>query len=300
MIFLLIRYTGARLNEVLHLDPARDIDLGNHLVHLRKSRAGSTRPGRTVEISESLSAEIRRSLDDPKFKGAIHTPLGVDPGHIRRKFYERAEAIGIPRELGTPDAIRRARAVELLQGNMPLPVVQRMLGHSTPNLAASYVEFSDEEMRQVARTFVEKESRRKTSARNSFFGKVNRIEKSDVQAVVEIASIGGYRVTSAITNQSLAQLGLKTGSLLTAEVKAPWVLLYKGDERPRTTAENVFRGVVRRITSGKITTEVVVEIQDGTELCSVITEGSRKRLQIRENDSLWMAFNAFAVVLHVD
>jgi molybdate transport system regulatory protein len=85
-----------------------------------------------------------------------------------------------------------------------------------------------------------------------------------------------------------------------AEVKAPWVMLYKGDKEPSSTAENLFRGTVRRITTGKMTTEVVVRIQDGTDLCSIITEKSGKRLDIKENDTLWIAFNAFAVVLHVE
>lgn len=300
LIFLLIRHTGARLGEVLHLDPSTDIDHRKHIVRLRKGRAENGRPCREVEIAEALSIEIRETLDDPEFKRTFGGILWVDPGHVRRKFYERAESIGIPRQLGTPEVIRRSRAVELLQSNVPLPVVQKILGHSTPNLAASYVEFSDEEMREVARYFVDKESRRKTSARNAFFGKVDKIRKGDVQSVVEIVSVGGYRVRGIITNHSLAQLGLKRGALVMAEVKAPWVMLYAGDEEPKSTAENIFRGTVRRIAGGKITTEVVVQIPDGTELCSIITEESKKRLDIRENDTLWVAFNAFAVVLHVD
>jgi molybdate transport system regulatory protein len=300
LIFLLIRHTGARLSEVLHLDLSGDIDYKNHVVRLCKGGSESGRPCREVEVSETLSVEIQETLDDPELKRTSGGILWVDPGHVRRKFYERAESIGIPRELGTPDVIRRSRAVELLQSNMPLPVVQKILGHSTPNLAASYVEFSDEEMREVARHFVDKESRRKTSARNAFFGKVDRIHKGDVQTVVEIISVGGYRVSGVITNHSLARLGLKRGALVMAEVKAPWVMLYKGEEEPKSAAENIFHGAVRRITSGKITTEVVVVIPDGTELCSIITEESKKRLDIQENDTLWVAFNAFAVVLHVD
>jgi molybdate transport system regulatory protein len=253
-----------------------------------------------VEISEALSAELQKTLYDPQLKRAFGNVIWVDPGHVRRKFYERAESIGIPKQLGTPDVIRRSRAVELLQNNMPLPVVQKILGHSTPNLAASYVEFSDEDMREVARHFVDKESLRKTSARNAFYGKVDRIDKGDVQAVVEIISVGGYRVRGVITNHSVARLGLKRGALVMAEIKAPWVMLYKGDEEPKTAAENLFRGVVRQIKSGKVTTEVVVAISDGTELCSIITEQSRKRLNLKENELVWVAFNAFVVVLHVD
>jgi molybdate transport system regulatory protein len=300
LIFLLIRHTGARLSEVLHLDPSSDIDYKNHIVRLCKGGTQSGRPCREVEISEALSAEVQKTLDDPELKRAFGGIIWVDPGHVRRKFYERAESIGISRQLGTPDVIRRSRAIELLQNNMPLPVVQKILGHSTPNLAASYVEFSDQEMREVARYFVDKESLRKTSARNAFYGKVDRIDKGDVQAVVEIISVDGHRVRGVITNHSVARLGLKRGALVIAEIKAPWVMLYKGEEEPRTAAENLFRGTVRQIKSGKVTTEVVVGISDGTELCSIITEQSKKRLDIRVNDSVWAAFNSFAVVLHVD
>jgi molybdate transport system regulatory protein len=300
LIFLLIRYTGARLSEVLHLDPSTDINYKNHIVRLCKGGTESGKPCREVEISEALSSEIRKVFEDPELKRAFSGTIWVDPGHVRRKFYERAESIGIPRQLGTPDVLRRSRAVELLQNNMPLPVVQKMLGHSTPNLAASYVEFSNEEMREVARYFVDKESLRKTSARNAFYGKVDRINQGDVQSLVELISVGGHRVRGVITNHSLAQLGLRRGALVMAEIKAPWVMLYKGEEEPRTAAENLFRGIVHQIKSGKVSTEVVVGVSDGTELCSIITEQSRKRLDIHVNDTVWAAFNAFAVVLHAD
>jgi molybdate transport system regulatory protein len=300
LVFLLIRHTGAKLSEVLHLDPSEDMDYKKHIVRLRKGGTESGRPCREVEISEALSAEVKKTLDDPELKRAFDGLFWVDPGHVRRKFYERAESIGVPRELGTPEAIRRSRAVELLQSNMPLPVVQKILGHSTPNLAASYVEFSDEEMQKVARYFIDKESRRKTSARNAFFGKIDKILRGDIQTTIEILSVSGYRVSSVITNHSLVQLGLRRGSLVIAEVKAPSVMLYKSEEEPRSTAENIFRGTVSRITVGKVTTEIVVSISPETELCSIVTEESKKRLAIKEDDTIWVGFNAFAVVLHVD
>jgi len=88
--------------------------------------------------------------------------------------------------------------------------------------------------------------------------------------------------------------------LITAEVKAPWVLLYKGDEEPDTTAENRLPGTIHRIKKGKVTTEYVVRIADGTELCSLVTSESSRRLGLKENDRVWVIFNSFSVVLHVD
>lgn len=299
LIFLLIRNTGARLNEVLSLKPS-EIDFKNRLVRLCKGGANKRRQCRDVEISEALSSELHRILNEPESARGSDDLFRVDPGHVRRKFYERAEAIGIPSELGAPDVIRRSRAVELLQNNMPLPVVQKILGHGSPNLVASYVEFSDDEIRLVARYFADKETTRKTSARNAFFGKISRIRKGDIQAVVEIASISGYTVVAIITNDSLSRLGLRLGAMIMAEVKAPWVTIYKSDKEPNSTAQNSFRGIVERIRRGKVTSEVVVRVADGLELCSIVTEESRKRMDIRENDEVWVGFNAFSVVLNVD
>jgi len=300
LIFLLIRYTGAKLNEVLALNPFQDIDFKRRLVLFDKTETKNGRLPREVQIPGSLSGELETTLDDPYFKKYLGNLFKVDPGHVRRKFYERALDCGFPAARGAPDVIRKSRAVELMQSNMPLPVVQRMLGHSTLNVTASYVAFSDDDMRQVAKYFIEKESHRKTSARNSFFGKISFIRKGDIQAKVEMTTIGGNIVTTVITNDSLSRLGLKTGSLITAEVKAPWVILQKSDKEPESTAENRFFGTIVRINKGEITTEYVVRIPDGTELCSIVTTENARQMGFQENDQVWVVFNSFSVVLHVD
>jgi len=300
LIFLLIRYTGARLNEVLGLDPMKDFDLKAHTVLFRKGAGAGDRAGRGVQIPELVSAEVQDILESLPLRGAGRRRLQLDPAHVRRKFYERAEAIGMPRELGAPEVIRRSRAVELMQGNVPLPVVQKILGHSTPNLAASYVKFSEEDMRRAEAFFVERENRRKTSARNAFFGKIETLRKGDVQAWVEISTPGGYCIRAVITNHSLKRLGLKPGVLVAAEVKAPWVTIHRSADDPACSADNVLGGTVERIVRGKVTSEIVARIADGTEICSIVTEQSLQQLGLRPADRVWVAFNAFTVVLHAD
>jgi molybdate transport system regulatory protein len=191
LIFLLIRYTGARLNEVLDLDLKKDFDPDKHTVLFRKGAVPDDRAGRKVQIPKGVATEIKGVMESLSTRNAGGRLLKLDPAHARRKFYERAEAIGMPRELGAPEVIRRSRAVELMQGNVPLPVVQMILGHSTPNLAASYVKFSEEDMHRAEAFFVDRENRRKTSARNEFFGKIETLRKGDVQAWVEISTPGG-------------------------------------------------------------------------------------------------------------
>jgi molybdate transport system regulatory protein len=83
-------------------------------------------------------------------------------------------------------------------------------------------------------------------------------------------------------------------------VKAPWVVLQKGDEEPKCTAENKFRGIIDRINKGQVTTEYAVRIADGTELCSLVTGESSSRLDLHKDDPVWAMFNSFSVVLHLD
>jgi molybdate transport system regulatory protein len=300
LVFLLIRYTGARLNEVLALDLRTHVDVARRLVRFGLTEGHDASSLREVQISETLISEIEAALADPDFVNEGGALLRVDAGHVRRKFYEQARECGFSQELGSPNAIRRSRAVELMQNNMPLPVVQRILGHSTPNLTAALVAFSDEDIHQVARHFIERESGRKTSARNTFFGKVESIRKGDIQSQVDVVTIGGNTVTTVITNNSLKRLGLKKGSFVTAEIKAPWVIMQKAAEQPASSAENLFHGTVTKVQRGKLTSEFIVRIVDGTELCSVVTEESRRKLGIAVGDEVWVLFNSFAVVLHVD
>jgi molybdate transport system regulatory protein len=297
LIFLIIRYTGAKLSEVLNLNPVQDIDFENKFVIFGRIQDESGRPERKVQLSATLCHEIRTIIADPRFTNQTQTMLSVDPGFVRRKFYERAEACGLAKQLGAPEILRKSRAVELMQNNMPLPAVQMLLGHSTPNLTSSYVSFSEDDIQQVTRLFMEKESVRKTSARNSFFGKIQTIQKGDIQTRVELVTIGGYLVTTVITNDSLARLGLNVGKLITAEVKAPWVMVQKGGNRQVCSADNMFNGVVVKINQGEINTEYIVRMSDGTEVCSLVTSESCRRLALVEGDDVWALFNSYSVVL---
>lgn len=298
IVFLLIRYTGAKLNEVLALNPFQDIDPARPAVFFRGDAADTESNAREVQISSTLAQGIQEVLKD--FQQNSPNLLHVDPGFVRRKFYERAQACGFPKRLAGPEMIRKARAVELMQGNMPLPAVQRMLGHSTPNLTSSYVSFSEDEIQQVARLFMERESMQKTSARNSFLGKIINIQRGDIQARVVLATIEGHCVTAIITNDSVERLGLKQGRLVTAEVKAPWVILHGGDREPECSAENRFKGVLTRIARGKINAECVVRISDTMELCAVVSTEAIKSLKLNKGGAIWVLFTCFSVVLHVD
>jgi molybdate transport system regulatory protein len=300
LIFLLIRYTGAKLNEVLGLNPFADIDTRKSAVFFNSTNADKEFGPREVQISENLSREIESALADQEFRESLQNMFSIDSAFVRRKFYERSQACGFAKRLGGPEMIRKARAVELMQCNMPLPVVQTILGHSTPNLTSAYVSFSAEEIQQVTRLFMERESSHKTSARNSFFGKIKAIKRGDIQTQVEIITIIGHTVTTVITNDSVERLGLQEGRLITAEVKAPWIILQKGDEEPECSAENRFNGVIERKMQGEINTEYTIHIPGGIELCAIVSTQHTQRIGFQVGDRVWAIFNSSSVVLRVD
>jgi len=299
IIFLLIRYAGAKLHEVLALDPFHDINCRRRTVRFSAGGQDTEGVSRKVQISDALAGEIRAALADPQFRGLIKNRFRVDPAFVRRKFYERAEACGFARHLGGPEMVRRARAVELMQGHLPLAAVQKMLGRSASHSAAR-LSFSADEIEQATRLFVEREASRNTSARNLFFGKITSLQRGDIQTLVTMTTMAGHSISTVITNDSLERLGLVTGQWIAAEVKAPWVFLHRGDEEPATSADNRFPGVIERIARGKVNTEFAVRTSDGTELCAVASTQSSRRLAVDIGDRVWAVFNAFAVVLHVD
>ncbi len=297
IVFLIIRYTGAKLNEVLDLNPFTEIDFEKNSIFFKGS--GAHHLSRQVSVSTLLAREIQQALADSEFKNFLSRGFGVDAGFVRRKFYERAVECGFSRRLAGPEMIRRARAVELMQSSLPLQVVQMMLGHFAPALRSTNVAFSENDIQQVMHAFMQREAIRKTSARNAFFGKVDIIEQGDIQARVEIITIGGQRITTVITNCSLDRLGLQQGGLITAEVKAPWVILEKGKEEPQCSAENRLNGIIEDMQTGRVNTEYSVRIADGTVLSAVVSSQNARSLDLVTGEQVWAVFNCFAVTLHM-
>lgn len=303
LIFLLIRYTGAKLNEVLSLDPVQDIDLSNRSISIRDGHSPDTPLLRKIPISQSLAGEIKAMMSDPDFFTSVKKKFSIDPGFVRRKFYERSRVCGFSKKSGGPEMIRKARAVECLKNNMPIPALQSLLGHSTLNLTQAMVSFSDTEIQRITQLFMEKESDRKTSARNSFFGKIKAIDQGDILSRVEMASIDGFSVVATITTDSLLRLGLKSDGLVTVDIKAPSVMLHKPNTSPGglfCSAENQFKGVVTRVTRGRVISEYVIRISDLTDICSTVTTKHIQTLNLKPGDRVWVLFNSVAAVLHAE
>ena len=156
-------------------------------------------------------------------------------------------------------------------------------------------------MQEVARFFLEKESGRKTSARNSFFGKISRIKKGDIQARVEMVTLGGDRVTTVITNDSLARLGLKVGQIDHGRGQSSLGgVCRKGTRNPSVRRKTGLRGLSPGLPGVGSLLSMWCRLLTGCSSVPWCPATISRRLDLQPNEPVWALFNCFAVVLHLD
>ena len=68
---------------------------------------------------------------------------------------------------------------------------------------------------------------------------------------------------------------------------------------PEISARNVLKGKVKRVTHGKINSEIVIELPGGIELASIITRLSAERLQLKEGKDVAAIIKATNVMLAI-
>ena len=297
LTYLVIRFTGAKLGEVLAIDDRTDLDTGHGTLTLGAGSGGQS--GRGVQLSPDVVEEVRSYLGDIANRSILGKVFRLDQGFVRRKLYERADACGIPRDLVSPQVLRASRTLELLRGGMPLPVVQRIMGQKTPNLTASYVDYEPGDVNQIFESYLQGELRARTSARNLFSGRVVRIKRGGILSEVTLETSDGHRIASVITNTSLKNLGLKKNSPITGLIKAPSVMLVKGGNMPRTSARNVLTGQVKAVRDDGVMAEIIISLQGDIEVCALITAHSAKVLELCAGDKVWTVFDTSAVILLV-
>jgi len=164
LIFLVLRFTGARLGEAIRLNADMDIDHRNGELklitlkqHAHKGRKVKKRaPSRIVPVPANVLAEIgnyRLQIAQYVAKGElppdVGSPFRIDAATFRKKFYSMAKEAEIPLDLGHPHILRHSRSVELLRAGVPVTIVQDLLGHSSLNTTALYLRIAGHEAKQI-------------------------------------------------------------------------------------------------------------------------------------------------------
>jgi len=139
----------------------------------------------------------------------------------------------------------------------------------------------------------------KISARNVLAGEVKGVTKGAVNAEVAIALQGGEIITAIITNSSVDSLELGAGKKAFAIVKASEVMIGKGLEGAKLSAQNILAGDVVHVTAGAVNSEVVVRLPGGTEVVASITKASVEALGLTVGDQVSAVVKASNVLIGV-
>lgn len=139
----------------------------------------------------------------------------------------------------------------------------------------------------------------KTSARNMFVGQISALRESTILSEIEITTATGLKVVSIITQESFTNLNLTMGMTVMAIIKAPWVVLVKDESTLKTNARNMFCGQISALRTDQIMAEVVIDLQEGTKITSLITEESARKLDLKIGGHICAMVKAFSVILTV-
>lgn len=146
LTYLVLRFTGARIGEVLSINDETDIMFRTAEIKIKtlKRKKGMSR---TVFVPSEVIAEIATYLAEfSNMRGKI---FRLKHQNFRRRFYEIALSAGIPRDLAHPHVLRHTRAIEMLRAGVPVTVVQDQLGHAHLTTTAVYLRISGAEAKQI-------------------------------------------------------------------------------------------------------------------------------------------------------
>ena len=148
LAFLFLRYTGARIGEILRIDDSSDIDFLNGEVRLATGVVGESRHIlRMVPIPSDIVGRVVAYVRTfPQMRGKV---FALDQGNFRREFYRRANEADLPRQLAHPHILRHTRAIEMLRAGVPLTTVQDILGHMLSSTTTIYLQRSEVEIRVI-------------------------------------------------------------------------------------------------------------------------------------------------------
>jgi molybdate transport system regulatory protein len=292
LTFLLLRHTGARLGEVLALDDRIAFDMQRCVVHL-----GLKESTREVPLPEDYCAELERVLESPLACSLRGQFFHLDAGYLRRICYERGKECALPRELANPRVLRNSRVVEMLRGGVPLAVIKSALGQSSLDFASDLQQFTPADVNAIVR-LAQTDMRTRSSARNSFIGHVTALLADTVMAAVDMQSRSGVTIHAMITADSMRAMRLEVGTPIVATVKAPLVNVMRAGQAVSGSARNRLPGTVLHVLDSPVIAEITGRLQDGTEVCALVSGQSARDMALQQGDAVEFWFKSLSVVLN--
>jgi molybdopterin-binding protein len=71
-------------------------------------------------------------------------------------------------------------------------------------------------------------------------------------------------------------------------------------ENMKISARNTLKGKVKKVTTGAVNSEIIVELPGGTEIVSIITKTSADALGLKEGKEVYAVIKASNVMIAID
>lgn len=139
----------------------------------------------------------------------------------------------------------------------------------------------------------------RTSARNQFQGRVEKITAGPVNTEVTLAINEQERITSIVSSESVQQLGLSLGCEAYALIKASFVILASADGDCVTSSRNRLCGRLRELRHGPVSSEAIIELAGGKTLTAIIADESAKSMGLGIGSPVCALVKASHVILGV-
>ncbi|WP_026791277.1 TOBE domain-containing protein [Pleomorphomonas oryzae] len=140
----------------------------------------------------------------------------------------------------------------------------------------------------------------RTSARNALRGTIVSIDADTLNADIGVAVSNETTIRATVTAGSLKDLGLVVGREAIVLIKAPFVMIAPGIERPAISVANCIAGRIARIERGAVNAEVVLDVGGGKSLIASITARSVDTLSLQEGAPAFALFDASHVIVAID
>lgn len=146
-VVILMSFTGLRINEAINLQ-IKDVDLEKSVVQVINGKGGKNR---TVPISDELKELLQHYLDRlrPKTESlnffATAKTGSISQQYVNVQLKKAAKKAGIEKHI-TSHILRHSFASRLVQNNVHVAIIQRLLGHSDVRTTSVYMHVDQTEM----------------------------------------------------------------------------------------------------------------------------------------------------------
>lgn len=143
-------YTGMRVSELTELR-VHHLDMNNRLIFIENGKGNKDR---TIPVSKKLYAILDNYLENirPSIKSdrlfCTARSGALSPQYINVILTEAQEPLNFERKV-TPHILRHSFASMMIKANVPLPYLQKLLGHADLRVTSLYIHQDMQELRDA-------------------------------------------------------------------------------------------------------------------------------------------------------